>query len=123
VAPASASTKIWHQFQLHSIKKVAPWFRLQLRLRFLYHVFKHPVISESYNFYNSANLLLITNNSAPTKRERIQTVFEEYAEMTCIRFTQRTNQREYLKIDGTGGCSSYVGRQTQFRDGQEVRKK
>ncbi|KAM8921418.1 embryonic protein UVS.2-like [Pelodytes ibericus] len=35
---------------------------------------------------------------------------QEYETLTCIRFVNRTTQKDFLKIDHTGGCLSYIGK-------------
>ena len=58
--------------------------------------------------------------AASQKQNRIQRVFQEYAEQTCIRFRPRNNENNFLRIEGSGGCSSYVGRQFFRENGQPV---
>ncbi|XP_071502855.1 zinc metalloproteinase nas-6-like [Diadema antillarum] len=43
-------------------------------------------------------------------RQRIQTAIQRYHDTTCIRFVQRTNQRDYVEVFPGNGCYSLVGR-------------
>nr|XP_046250281.1 hatching enzyme 1.2-like [Scatophagus argus] len=47
-----------------------------------------------------------------TSRERsiIERGLQSFHDVSCIRFTQRTGQRDYLYIQSDSGCYSYVGR-------------
>ncbi|XP_076349512.1 zinc metalloproteinase nas-8-like [Tachypleus tridentatus] len=40
----------------------------------------------------------------------IKSAMEEYAKLTCIRFVQRSTERDYLYISSMDGCWSYMGR-------------
>lgn len=47
-------------------------------------------------------------------------VFDEvkaaYEKHTCIRLIQRTNQKDYVKIQRGGGCWSFIGRLGDSQD-------
>jgi len=46
-----------------------------------------------------------------TDRAQVSASMNDWNRYTCIRFTPRSNQRNYITIQGGGGCSSYVGMQ------------
>lgn len=58
-----------------------------------------------------------TNNVVPYRiqslssrgRQALQQAAAEYAAKTCIKLKPRTNERNYVNIVGSGGCSSYIG--------------
>jgi len=58
-----------------------------------------------------------TNNVVPYRiqslssrgRQALQQASAEYAAKTCIKLKPRTNERNYVNIVGSGGCSSYIG--------------
>ncbi|XP_061101340.1 high choriolytic enzyme 1-like [Conger conger] len=53
---------------------------------------------------------VIANHYSSRELAVIERGLESFASSTCIRFTRRTNQRDYLYIQSHNGCYSYVGR-------------
>ncbi|XP_060779072.1 low choriolytic enzyme-like [Neoarius graeffei] len=44
------------------------------------------------------------------ERQVIQRGLDSFTPISCIRFIQRANQRDYISIEPVKGCSSYIGR-------------
>ncbi|CAK8690971.1 unnamed protein product [Clavelina lepadiformis] len=44
-----------------------------------------------------------------SKQANIRTAITEYDQNTCIRFVPRTQETDYIRFVGTGGCSSFIG--------------
>ncbi|XP_053479691.1 low choriolytic enzyme [Ictalurus furcatus] len=53
---------------------------------------------------------VILNHYSSSERQVIQRGLDSFASFSCIRFTPRTNQRDYISIESRNGCYSYVGR-------------
>ncbi|XP_066510230.1 high choriolytic enzyme 1-like [Hoplias malabaricus] len=53
---------------------------------------------------------VIANQFSSRELQVIQRGLDSFSSMSCIRFTKRTNQRDYLSIESRSGCYSYVGR-------------
>ncbi|XP_054476467.1 high choriolytic enzyme 1-like [Anoplopoma fimbria] len=54
---------------------------------------------------------VIATHFSSRERSIIERGLLSFHDVTCIRFFQRTNQRDYLSIQSDKGCYSYVGRQ------------
>ncbi|XP_054476470.1 high choriolytic enzyme 1-like [Anoplopoma fimbria] len=52
----------------------------------------------------------IARHFSSRERSIIERGLLSFHDVTCIRFVQRTNQRDYLSIQSDNGCYSYVGR-------------
>ncbi|KAM9493271.1 low choriolytic enzyme-like [Clarias gariepinus] len=53
---------------------------------------------------------VIANHFTSYELQIIQRGLDSFSSSTCIRFIQRSNQRDYLSIESRSGCYSYVGR-------------
>ncbi|KAJ8355276.1 hypothetical protein AAFF_G00076290, partial [Aldrovandia affinis] len=53
---------------------------------------------------------LIANQYSSKERSTIERGLKSFAASTCIRFTRRTNQRDFVHIQSRSGCYSFVGR-------------
>ncbi|XP_061669936.1 hatching enzyme 1.2-like isoform X1 [Syngnathoides biaculeatus] len=52
----------------------------------------------------------ISRQYSPQERQRIVNGLQSFAESTCIRFTPRNGQRNFVDIQSRTGCYSFVGR-------------
>ncbi|AWP07795.1 six-cysteine containing astacin protease 4' isoform 2 [Scophthalmus maximus] len=52
----------------------------------------------------------IASHYSSRERSIIERGLQSFHDVSCIRFTQRTGQRDYLSIQSHNGCYSYVGR-------------
>ncbi|XP_031425700.1 low choriolytic enzyme-like [Clupea harengus] len=59
---------------------------------------------------------VIANQFSQRERAIIEKGLQSFAQSTCIRFTRRTSQKDYVNIQSRSGCWSYVGR----RGGEQV---
>uniref|UniRef100_A0A3Q0SY16 Metalloendopeptidase n=1 Tax=Amphilophus citrinellus TaxID=61819 RepID=A0A3Q0SY16_AMPCI len=53
---------------------------------------------------------VIASHYSSRERSIIERGLLSFSDVSCIRFVQRTNQRDYLSIQSVNGCYSYVGR-------------
>uniref|UniRef100_A0A4W6FIS5 Metalloendopeptidase n=1 Tax=Lates calcarifer TaxID=8187 RepID=A0A4W6FIS5_LATCA len=53
---------------------------------------------------------VIANHYSSRERSIIERGLQSFHSVSCIRFVQRSNQRDYLSIQSNNGCYSYVGR-------------
>ncbi|XP_035520176.1 high choriolytic enzyme 1-like [Morone saxatilis] len=53
---------------------------------------------------------VIASHFSSRERSIIERGLLSFHDVSCIRFVQRTNQRDYLSIKSDNGCYSYVGR-------------
>ncbi|XP_037390332.1 low choriolytic enzyme-like isoform X2 [Pygocentrus nattereri] len=53
---------------------------------------------------------VIANHFTSRELQVIQRGLDSFASVSCIRFTPRSNQRDYISIVSDSGCYSYVGR-------------
>lgn len=53
---------------------------------------------------------VIAGHYSSRERSIIERGLTSFTESTCIRFVQRSNQRDYINIQSDSGCYSYVGR-------------
>ncbi|KAF4071868.1 hypothetical protein AMELA_G00267830 [Ameiurus melas] len=53
---------------------------------------------------------VILNQYSSTELQVIKRGLDSFASFSCIRFTPRTNQRDYISIESRNGCYSYIGR-------------
>ncbi|KAM9832207.1 low choriolytic enzyme-like [Neosynchiropus ocellatus] len=53
----------------------------------------------------------IANQYSQQERNIILRGLESFAQSSCIRFTPRNGQRDFISIESRGGCYSFVGRQ------------
>ncbi|KAM4618348.1 high choriolytic enzyme 2-like [Polymixia lowei] len=53
---------------------------------------------------------VIANHYSSRERSIIERGLQSFSSMSCIRFVQRSSQRDYLSIQSANGCYSYVGR-------------
>ncbi|KAM9352314.1 uncharacterized protein ABDE67_007168 [Symphorus nematophorus] len=53
---------------------------------------------------------VIASHYSSRERSIIERGLVSFNDVSCIRFVQRTNQRDYLSIQSHNGCYSYVGR-------------
>ncbi|XP_028304058.1 high choriolytic enzyme 1-like [Gouania willdenowi] len=53
---------------------------------------------------------VIASHFSSRERSIIERGLQSFTSVSCIRFVQRTNQRDYLSIQSKSGCYSYVGR-------------
>ncbi|XP_022240914.1 zinc metalloproteinase nas-4-like [Limulus polyphemus] len=63
-----------------------------------------------YQWQNKAVPYVLSNSYSSSEVAVIKSAMEEYSKLTCIRFIQRTTQRDYLYISSMDGCWSYMGR-------------
>ncbi|XP_026802500.1 high choriolytic enzyme 1-like isoform X1 [Pangasianodon hypophthalmus] len=54
---------------------------------------------------------LIANQYTSSELQAIQRGLNSFSSVSCIRFIQRTNERDYITIQSLNGCYSPVGRQ------------
>ncbi|KAK2842719.1 hypothetical protein Q5P01_012919 [Channa striata] len=59
----------------------------------------------------------IASHYSSRERSIIERGLQSFHDVSCIRFVQRSNQRDYLSIQSINGCYSYVGR---IGNGQQV---
>lgn len=52
---------------------------------------------------------IFTTSLTSAGRTAIYQAFAEFSSKTCLRFKQRTNERNYLRFIKGGGCYSYIG--------------
>ncbi|XP_028331840.1 high choriolytic enzyme 1-like [Gouania willdenowi] len=52
----------------------------------------------------------ISNQYSQRERDTIVRSLRSFSQSTCIRFTPRTRQRDFVNIRSLGGCFSFVGR-------------
>ncbi|XP_037649521.1 low choriolytic enzyme-like isoform X2 [Sebastes umbrosus] len=52
----------------------------------------------------------ISNQYSRREKATIIEGLNSFAQSTCIRFTERTNQRDFVNIQSRSGCFSYIGR-------------
>ncbi|KAF4071941.1 hypothetical protein AMELA_G00268680 [Ameiurus melas] len=52
---------------------------------------------------------VIANHYTDRERQIIQRGLESFSSITCIRFTPRSNERDYISIESLTGCYSYIG--------------
>ncbi|KAL6461611.1 hypothetical protein MHYP_G00297550 [Metynnis hypsauchen] len=52
----------------------------------------------------------ITNQYGPNEKRIIKDALRSFEKSTCIRFVQRTQQKDYIRITSNRGCYSFVGR-------------
>ncbi|KAG1971763.1 six-cysteine containing astacin protease [Pimephales promelas] len=55
---------------------------------------------------------VISDEYSSQEKDVIFQGLRSFEESTCIRFTPRTNQRDYINIESNSGCYSFVGRRT-----------
>uniref|UniRef100_A0A8B9K483 Metalloendopeptidase n=1 Tax=Astyanax mexicanus TaxID=7994 RepID=A0A8B9K483_ASTMX len=53
---------------------------------------------------------VIVNHFTSRELQVIQRGLDSFSSVSCIRFTPRSNQRDYVSIESRSGCYSYVGR-------------
>ncbi|XP_062845410.1 six-cysteine containing astacin protease 4 [Trichomycterus rosablanca] len=53
---------------------------------------------------------VIANHFSSRELQVIQRGLDSFASVSCIRFTPRSNERDYISIESQSGCYSYVGR-------------
>ncbi|XP_060780108.1 hatching enzyme 1.2-like isoform X2 [Neoarius graeffei] len=53
---------------------------------------------------------VIANQYSDRERQLIQRGLDSFTPITCIRFIQRSSQRDYISIESLDGCWSYIGR-------------
>ncbi|KAL7833731.1 hypothetical protein AOLI_G00286910 [Acnodon oligacanthus] len=53
---------------------------------------------------------VIANHFTSRELQVIQRGLDSFSSVSCIRFTPRSNQRDYISIESNSGCYSYVGR-------------
>lgn len=56
------------------------------------------------------NLKTLNIKTASTDLKIINSAMNEIQQKTCVRFTPRTNEKDFIEIVNKGGCSSLVGR-------------
>ncbi|XP_031424942.1 low choriolytic enzyme-like isoform X2 [Clupea harengus] len=59
---------------------------------------------------------IIAKQYSSQQKATIEKGLQSFAQSTCIRFTRRTSQKDYVNIQSRQGCWSYVGR----RGGEQV---
>uniref|UniRef100_A0A8B9K2K1 Metalloendopeptidase n=1 Tax=Astyanax mexicanus TaxID=7994 RepID=A0A8B9K2K1_ASTMX len=74
-----------------------------------------PCTSQGCKWPKSTNGLVyvpyvIANHFTSRELQVIQRGLDSFSSVSCIRFTQRSNQRDYISIEARSGCYSYVGR-------------
>lgn len=52
----------------------------------------------------------VIDSSAQYAKDTIEKAIDYYTDNTCIRFTPRTNEKDYVRFIKGSGCYSYVGR-------------
>ncbi|XP_057316847.1 low choriolytic enzyme-like [Hydractinia symbiolongicarpus] len=62
-----------------------------------------------YRWPNGVVPYVVTNGIGNDGKKAVADAIADYHEFTCLKFVKRTNQREYIKFVGHGGCSSPVG--------------
>ncbi|MCO7227183.1 M12 family metallopeptidase [Pleionea sp. CnH1-48] len=67
--------------------------------------------SSGYKWPNGVVPYVFASNLGSRARQDMEYAFNHWHSKTNVRFVRRTSQRDYLTIQGGGGCSSYVGRQ------------
>ncbi|KAJ8412877.1 hypothetical protein AAFF_G00104590 [Aldrovandia affinis] len=63
--------------------------------------------------YSDGNVYVpyvISNQYSSRERSTIERGLQSFAASTCIRFTRRTRQRDFVNIQSRSGCYSFVGR-------------
>ncbi|XP_072527463.1 low choriolytic enzyme-like [Salminus brasiliensis] len=53
---------------------------------------------------------VIANHFSSRELQVIQRGLDSFSSVSCIRFTPRSSQRDYISIESRSGCYSYVGR-------------
>ncbi|KAL2083674.1 hypothetical protein ACEWY4_021447 [Coilia grayii] len=53
---------------------------------------------------------IISNQYSSHEKAVIEKALQSFAQSTCVRFTRRRRQRDYIHIQSRSGCWSYVGR-------------
>ncbi|XP_072527074.1 high choriolytic enzyme 1-like isoform X1 [Salminus brasiliensis] len=74
-----------------------------------------PCTSQGCMWPKSSNGLVyvpyvIANHFSSRELQVIQRGLDSFSSVSCIRFTPRSNQRDYISIESRSGCYSYVGR-------------
>lgn len=67
--------------------------------------------SSGYKWPNGLVPYVFASNLGYQARQDMQYAFDHWHSNSNIRFVQRTNEGDYLYIQGGGGCSSWVGKQ------------
>jgi len=72
---------------------------------------KNAVIKPDRVWTNGVIPYVISSSYNSQQRGNIATAMRNYHQQTCVKFVQRTNQRDYIHLYRGNGCSSMVGKQ------------